>query len=90
LIRDAIIDLDAESAKKVALGFVTGAAGVAGGATASYLGSYALSFFEFVAMNPTLIREYILVAFQNSQMTEIVDAIEFEYHRLKTLGSNNH
>jgi hypothetical protein len=41
-------------------------------------------------MNHTLIKEYILVAFQNSQMTEIVDAIEFEYHRLKTLGGNNH
>jgi hypothetical protein len=72
------------------LGFVTGAAGAAGGATVSYLGSHALSFFEFVAMNPALIREYILVAFQNSQMIEIVDAIEFEYQRLKTLGSNNH
>ncbi len=61
----------------------------AGGATLTNLGSDALSFFEFVATNPALIRELILVAFQNLQMTQIVDAIEFEYLRMKTLDGDD-
>jgi hypothetical protein len=90
LLRDAIIDLDAEAAKKVALEFVKGASYTTGGAAAVFLGSHALSFFEFVATNPASIKEYILAAFPNLQMTEIVDAIEFEYRRLKTLGGRDH
>jgi hypothetical protein len=90
LIRNAIIDPDSEAAKTLALEFVKGASSAAGGATLLFLGSHAISFFEFVAMNPTLVKEYILVAFQNIQMTEIVDAIEFEYRRLKMLGGNDH
>jgi hypothetical protein len=90
LLRDAIIDLDAETAKKVALEFVKGASYTTGGAAAIFLGSHTLSFFEFVATNPDSIKEYILVAFPNLQMTEIVDAIEFEYLRLKTLGGSDH
>ena len=47
-------------------------------------GAHAFPYLEFVATNPNLIKEYILVAFQNAQMIEIVDAIEFEYRRLKS------
>ena len=48
-------------------------------------GHHALPFLEFVATNPSVIKEYIVVVFQNSQMIEIVDALEFEYNRLKRL-----
>jgi hypothetical protein len=90
LIRDAIVDPDSEAAKTLTLEFVKGASSAAGGVALLYLGSHAISFFEFVAMNPVLVKQYILVTFENLQMTEIVDAIEFEYRRLKILGGSDH
>jgi hypothetical protein len=87
LIRDAIIDPNSEAAKNLTAEFVKGASKAAGGATLLFLGSHALSFFEFVATNPILIKQYIAIAFQNVQMAEIVDAIEFEYQRLKKLAA---
>jgi hypothetical protein len=46
-------------------------------------GGHALPYLEFVANNPALIKEYIRVVFQNTQMIEIVDALEFEYRRIR-------
>jgi len=89
LIRDAIVDPESEASKTLTLEFIKGASSAAGGATLLLLGSHAISFFEFVAMNPVLVKHYILVTFENLQMTEIVDAIEFEYLRLKALGGHN-
>jgi hypothetical protein len=89
LLRDAIVNPDSEAAKTLTLEFIKGASSAAGGATLLFLGSHAISFFNFVAMNPALVKHYILVTFENLQMTEIVDAIEFEYLRLKALGGHN-
>jgi hypothetical protein len=65
---------------------------VAGGAALTALlasAGHALPYLEFIATNPSIIKEYILLAFQNVQMNEIVDALEFEHYRIKQiLGSN--
>jgi hypothetical protein len=59
--------------------------GFAATAAPTLTGHHALPFIEFVATNLSIIKEYIVVAFQNSQMIEIVDALEFEHNRLKRL-----
>jgi hypothetical protein len=48
-------------------------------------GHYAFPFLEFVATSLPVVKQYVVVAFQHSQMSEIADAIEFEYNRLKRL-----
>jgi hypothetical protein len=86
LLRDAIIDPSSPAEMEIRLSFAKGAAQAAGGIalTAALTGvAHAFPYFEFVATNPMIVKEYILVAFQNSQMSEVVDAIEFEYNRLR-------
>jgi hypothetical protein len=88
LLRDAIVDPDSPAAMELRQDLVKGAAQTAGGIALSAAlagGAHALPYFEFIANNPMIVKEYILVAFQNSQMGEIVDAIEFEYNRLRLL-----
>jgi hypothetical protein len=92
LLRDAIIDPDSQAAKELGSEAAKGAAKVAGGAALTALlasAGHALPYLEFIATNPSIIKEYILLAFQNVQMNEIVDALEFEHYRIKQiLGSN--
>jgi hypothetical protein len=86
LVREAIIDPSSSAAKEIGENVFVGATQAVGyGAMTAVLfaGTHAFPYLEFVATNPQLIKEYIVVAFQNSQMIEIVDAIEFEYRRLK-------
>jgi hypothetical protein len=86
LLRQAIIDPSSPAAKEIrddlAKGATQAVGAVAVGAVIS-AGSHVLPYLEFVATNPALIKEYILVAFQNAQMIEIVDALEFEYQRIR-------
>ena len=88
MLRDAIVDPNSPAAAELRLDFAKGAAQAAGGIALSAVlagGAHALPYFEFIATNPAIVKEYILVAFQNIQMSEIVDAIEFEYNRLRGL-----
>jgi hypothetical protein len=87
LAKDEIAN-DPQAAKALRGNFTGGAAFAAGSAVvAGVLAAthHAIPFLEFVATNLPVIKEYIVVAFQNSQLIEIVDALEFEYGRLKRL-----
>jgi hypothetical protein len=73
------------AARELAASVAKGAADAAGGLALLAAGHYAFPFLEFVATNLSVVKQYAVVAFQHSQMSEIVDAIEFEYNRLKRL-----
>jgi hypothetical protein len=87
LVREAIIDPSSPAAEEIGENIFKGATQAVGyGAMTAAIvaGTHAFPYLEFVATNPHLIKEYILVAFQNTQMVEIVEAIEFEYRRFRT------
>jgi hypothetical protein len=46
-------------------------------ATVTYGVPYAASFFEFVVAHAAAMKEYIAVAFQNPQLNQVIDAIEY-------------
>jgi formylglycine-generating enzyme required for sulfatase activity len=81
LLMDAIRNPDSDAGKKLTDGLLTGAGSAVGTALVAAGWNHGLPYLEFIATNPSLVREYVLVAFQNSSMSEIVDALEFEYHR---------
>lgn len=85
LLMDAISHPESQAAKEIIPGFVKGAAATAGAAAIGAVGHHAFPYLEFIATNPFMIKEYILVAFQNTQMSEVVDALEFEFNRVKAL-----
>jgi hypothetical protein len=88
LLREAIIDPNSQAAKELGTEVAKGAAHAAGAAALGAVlasAGHALPYLEFIATNPSIIKEYILVAFQNVQMNEIVDALEFEYNRIKKI-----
>jgi hypothetical protein len=82
---DEVKDPDSQASRELAASVAKGAAHAAGGLTLLTAGHYAFPFLEFVATNLSVVKQYVVVAFQHSQMSEIVDAIEFEYNRLKRL-----
>lgn len=67
--------LVAEYQKGVARGAGTATVGGMIAAT-TYAAPYAASFIDFVAHNAPALREYVVVAFQNQQLTQVIDAIE--------------
>ncbi len=52
-------------------------AGVTVAATAVGAWMYALPFFEFVATHSALIKGYLGATFQSTQLTQLIDAIEY-------------
>ena len=86
LLYEAIVEPVSEEARALRADMVKNASHAAGGAAATAAlaaGNHALPFLEFIATNPAIVKQYILIAFQNVQMNEIVDAIEFEYNRIR-------
>jgi hypothetical protein len=86
LVHEAIVNPVSDEAKALRADMKKNASYAAGGAMASAAlaaGHHALPFLEFVATNPVLVKQYVVTAFQSVPMGEIVDAIEFEYNRLK-------
>jgi hypothetical protein len=82
---DEVKDPESKASRELAASVAKGAAGAAGSLGLLTASHYAFPFLEFVATNLPAVKQYVVVAFQHSQMTEIVDAIEFEYYRLKRL-----
>ena len=88
LLRDAILDPSSPAAQEIGENLFKGATAAAGMLAVNAVvlaGSHSFPYFEFVATPPALIKEYFLVAFQNNQMLEIIDALEFEYLRIRKL-----
>ena len=68
--------------KKLGEWTITGSAvGVAGGATAVYW--YGIPFVEFVSLNASLLKAYLILAFQNPQLISVVDSIVQSWSRFK-------
>jgi hypothetical protein len=89
LVHEAIVNPVSDEAKALRADMKKNASYAAGGAMASVAlaaSHHALPFLEFIATNPILVKQYVVTAFQNVPMGEIVDAIEFEYNRLKGFG----
>jgi hypothetical protein len=82
---DEVKDPESQASRGLAASVAKGAAQAAGGVALLTVGHYAFPFLEFVATNLSVVKQYVVVAYQHSQMSEIVDAIEFEYNRLKRL-----
>jgi hypothetical protein len=72
-------DEDRELVSEYKKGIARGAGNATVGAavaTATYLVPYAASFFEFVVQNAAAMKGYIAVAFQNPQLSQVIDAIK--------------
>jgi hypothetical protein len=100
LLIDAIKDPNSDASKSLGIEVAKGAASEVGKAVGigvvalTTVGAVAgwhqvLPYLEFIATNASLIKQYILIAFQNLSMIEIVDALEFEYNRLKAVWDSN-
>jgi hypothetical protein len=86
LLVEALANPDSQEAKELRLGVARGLGyGIATTAAITLTNHIALPFLEFVATNLPVFKQYVVVAFQNPQMIEIVDALEFEHNRLKRL-----
>jgi hypothetical protein len=83
-----IIDPRTDEARTLALEYKKGIAKAAGAATftavtavtavaASHGAQHAASFFEFVAGNADVLRSYFAIAFQNDQLRQVIDIIEY-------------
>jgi hypothetical protein len=89
LFCEDIINPQTEEAKALSKEYKLGAAKAAGAATitaivgtAVFAGPYAASFFDFVATNAGPFRAYIAAAFQNNQLNDVINTIEFTRSRL--------
>jgi hypothetical protein len=72
-------DEDRELVSEYKKGIAKGAGNATVGAavaTAIYVVPYAASFFEFVVQNAESMKGYIAVAFQNPQLSQVIDAIK--------------
>jgi hypothetical protein len=89
LFCDEIINPKTDEARALALEYKKGAAKAAGAttvaafvATATYGAPYAVSFFEYVFLHAVEIKDYIVVAFQNAQLSQVIDAIQYTRSKL--------
>ena len=95
-----LIDPRTDEDKAVVLEYKKGAGKTLGGATVTgaitatvvvggFATPYAVSFFEFVATNAAMLKEYFVVAFQGGQIGQIIDTIAYTrkalYERAKEM-----
>ncbi|NPU23915.1 hypothetical protein [Bradyrhizobium denitrificans] len=82
---EEINDPESPASKELAASIAKGAVGAVASTAVVAAIHHALPFLEFVATNLPAIKQYVVVAFQHTQMGEIVDALAFEYNRIKHL-----
>jgi hypothetical protein len=84
LVCQNLIDPQTDEARALILEYKKGLVRAAGTATfgavvvgVSYGVGHAASFFEFVALNAEVFKAYIAIAFQNHQLRQVIDVIEY-------------
>jgi hypothetical protein len=91
-----LVDPKTDEARALVVEYKKGVARAAGvttvgaiAATVSYSAPYAASFFEFVVLHAVEIKGYIAVAFQNAQLSQVIDVIEYTRNTLSEQPATN-